>query len=84
MTYNTIAIMANDSYLNRRLTSAAAQEGKPKPFEEWVADRRWELASTPGWAEAWESAVAAGVETPGEDEGVVTDGMILAAVQPLE
>jgi hypothetical protein len=41
------------------------------------------LAATPGWAEAWESAVAGGIVSPGSDPGVITDGMILAAVQPM-
>lgn len=82
--YSTIATMANDSFLARRLTAAAAQEGKSKPYESWVNEYRWELASTPGWSAAWESAVASGNPNPGDDAGVITDGMILAAVQPMD
>jgi hypothetical protein len=41
------------------------------------------LAIQPGWREAWESALASGVENPGADPAVITDGQILAAVQSL-
>jgi hypothetical protein len=84
MTYATIAVIANDGALLNRITAAAADEGKPKPYTQWASEHRWDLAVTPNWAEAWESAVAAGIENPGADEGVITDGMILAAVQPME
>lgn len=83
MSYSSIANMADDVALNRRLTAAAAQEGKTKPYEDWVQQWRWDLASTPGWAEAWDSALAGGNQAPGDDPGVITDGMILAAVQPM-
>jgi hypothetical protein len=83
MTYNSIADMAGNIPLRQRCTAAAAQENKPKPYEGWVDDHRWELAATPGWSEAWDSAVAGGNPNPGADEAVITDGMILAAVQPM-
>ncbi|QGJ89453.1 hypothetical protein PBI_SMARTIES_49 [Microbacterium phage Smarties] len=84
MTYATIATMANDGYLIQRLTAAAAEEKKDKPYTDWVNARRWDLATTPGWAAAWESAQANGVENIGSNDGVITDAMILAAVQPME
>lgn len=83
MTYNDIADIAASASLSRRITAAATQEGKAKPFEQWAWDYRWELASSPGWADAWASAVASGITDPGADEGVITDGMILSAVQPM-
>lgn len=83
MTYATIAAIAGDFTLAARMTAAAAQEHKSRPYEDWVNDYRWDLAATPGWAAAWESAVAAGIVNPGGDEGVITDAMILAAVQPM-
>lgn len=83
MSYSTIATMQNDIALDQRITAAAAQEQKTKPYGEWVAEYRWDIVSTPGWAEAWESAVASGVENPGNDPGVITDQMILSAVQPI-
>jgi len=75
--------MANDPSLANRLTAAAAEENKTSPYEAWVSTRRWDLAATPGWAAAWESAVAGGDPDPGANELVITDGMILAAVQPM-
>lgn len=83
MSYSTIAKIAQDSLLGQRLTAAAAAEHKPRPYTDWVAEFRWDLAATPGWSEAWESALAAGIENIGDDPGVITDGMILAAVQPM-
>jgi hypothetical protein len=82
MTYNTIATMAEDEALNRRVTAAVASEKIIDP-EAWLYPRRWQVAAQPGWASAWESAVAGGVENPGENEGVITDGMILSAVQDI-
>lgn len=83
MTYATIAAIARDQDLFPRLTASAAEEHKAKPYDGWVAEHIWDLAATPGWAAAWESAVAGGVARPGADEGVITDSMILAAVQPM-
>jgi hypothetical protein len=88
VTYSTIAAMAQNSALFLRLTAAAAGEHKPKPYAEWVQERLWDFASTPGWALAWESALAGHPDDPeydpGADNGVITDGMILPAVQPME
>lgn len=84
MTYATIAAITQSGALNQRLTAAAAQEGKdPTSPGSWVSANIWTIASSPGWSAAWESAVAGGVTDPGANEGVITDGMILAAVQPL-
>jgi hypothetical protein len=80
MTYNTAADMAEDLALNRRLTAAVAAEGILDP-KGWLYPRNWQVVSQPGWAQAWDSAVAGGVTNPGEDEGVITDGMILSGVQ---
>lgn len=80
MSYNTVADMAENYPLNRRMTAGAAKESIASP-QEWVAANRWELASQPGWDAAWDSAVASGVPNPGADEAVITDGMILSGVQ---
>lgn len=84
MTYAMIAAITNSGGLRPRLFAAAAEEGKTPPVEEWVAERIWLLAATPGWADAWASALVADPNSdPGLNEGVITDGMILAAVQPM-
>lgn len=82
MTYNTIADMKDSPSLYRRLVASAAQEGKTVP-EDWVATRAWQIVSSPGWEAAWISATLNGVDDPGSREDVVTDGMILAVIQPM-
>lgn len=83
MSYSTIAMIAADMALQQRMTAAAAQEGKTRPYPDWVLEFQWDLAATPGWAAAWDSALASGISNPGADPSVITDGMILAAVQPM-
>jgi hypothetical protein len=82
MTYNTVADMAEDEALNRRVTAAVATEQIIDPAA-WLYPRMWQVAAQPGWAAAWESAVAGGITDPGANEGVITDGMILSAVQDI-
>lgn len=40
-----------------------------------------QCCAEPGWGAAWDSAIAAEVENPGADPAVISDGMILTAVQ---
>jgi hypothetical protein len=80
MAYWDIATMSADTDLTARVSASAAQEGKPDP-RNWAADNMLVLAASPGWSEAWASALAGGNEAPGRDPAVITDGMILAAVQ---
>lgn len=83
MSYSAIARMVTDTDLQMRITACAAQEGIIQP-ERWSEAKRWDLAVTPGWAAAYASALAnPEIERPGDDPGVITDGMILSAVQPL-
>jgi len=80
VSYWDVAQMSADPDLTARVAASAAQEGKPDP-RNWAADNMLTLAASPGWGEAWASAVAAGNESPGRDGAVITDGMILSAVQ---
>jgi len=92
--YLTISLIAADASMQQRVTSCAAQQGvKDDPYR-WAADRRYEWAASPGWAEAWDYALAthpadpeAPAEqppySPGADPAVITDAQILAAVQPM-
>ena len=85
MSYADIANIADSASLRRRLSACAAQEGKggvDGPVM-WVEQRAIRLAASPGWAAAWASALAGGITDPGTSEAVITDGMILAAVQPM-
>jgi hypothetical protein len=80
MTYNTVADMAEDAALARRITAAVAQEGEDNPVY-WTSLWVWSVVAAPGWSEAYASAVAGEVPNPGKDEAVITDGMILSSVQ---
>lgn len=86
MTYRTVAAMVASASLIDREYAAIAKEGIDPP-EAWQDQHRWKLAAQPGWDAAWDSALAAHPDDPdydpGSDEGVITDGMILSAVQGL-
>jgi hypothetical protein len=76
--------MTLNGSLRGRLAAAAASE--PTPLdpadpETWAYQFRYQLCSAPGWDDAWASAAAGGVQDPGADEAVITDGMILSQVQ---
>ena len=84
MSYRTLACLATDPDLHARLAACAAAEGMTDPHPlAWASNHQWQLAASPGWDAAYSYALATGVPHPGADEGVITDGMILAAVQPL-
>lgn len=84
MTYSTIADMTQSLSLTQRVSAAAASEGELLPSQ-WASQNIWAMASQPGWAAAWESAQqTATLDTnpdTGNRPGVITDGMILSAVQ---
>lgn len=82
MSYWDVAQMSADLDLTARVAACAAQESKPNPVQ-WAADHMLLLAASPGWEQAWASAMAANNPYPGRDAGVVTDGQILSAVQPM-
>lgn len=85
MSYANIAAITQSNSLIQRLTAAAAQEGKSLTMPgSWVGERIWQFAVAPGWADKWAYALAAGMEDPGADEAVITDGDILAVIQPME
>jgi hypothetical protein len=83
MSYWTISQMSLDNDLTSREAAAAAQEQHDTDPTTWALKYGLRLAASPGWAAAWESAIASDVERPGKDEGVITDSMILSAVQAL-
>ena len=86
MTYRTVADMVESTSLQRREWAALAKEGIDPP-ESWQTEHRWKLAASPGWDAAWDSALAGHPDDPdydpGDDQGVITDGMILSAVQQI-
>ena len=85
MSYNTVSELAYDPSIQRRVAACAALQGLPNPVK-WASDRAWQLAAQSGWSEAYASARDANTQAnyqPGADESVITDEMILAAVQAL-
>ena len=83
MSYNTIAQSASDYDLLRRIAASAAQEGQQGDAIQWANEHIWEVVSASDIEAAYASALIALNPAPGKDESVVTDGMILSAVQPL-
>lgn len=84
MSYQTIALIAQDADLRQRLIACAAEQAKNTTPGHWIDQRLWLLAATPGWGDKWASALAGSNPRPGWDESVITDGDILAAVQPMQ
>lgn len=91
MSYWTVAVMADDEDLRRRVAACAAQEqalGAPIDADPTTWTWTWRLtwAASPGWADAWASAPAGDPQPDppyGQRPDVITDGMILATVQQL-
>jgi len=81
--YLTISTIAADPAMLGRVTACAGQQGSELPPEVWAWENRYRWAAAPGWGQQWDSAVASGVEDPGADPAVITDGDILAVVQPM-
>jgi hypothetical protein len=80
VSYSTINRCANDRSFLGRVTACAAQEGATDP-DSAVYALRWPVSSAADIEAAYASAVAGDNPDPGGDEAVITDGMILSAVQ---
>jgi hypothetical protein len=84
MSYATQSLIAQDQDFIARCNAAAAvevpPETSPNPLA-WVAEHIWQLATSPGFDAAYESALAAGVGRPGWESSVIPDADILAAIQ---
>lgn len=84
MTYSAIAKAARDQHLRSRIAACLAQEGgldeHPIPAADAII---WACCAQPGWGEAWAYALATEVADPGDDPAVISDGMILSAVQSI-
>ena len=80
MSYSTVNQCANDASFQGRLTACCAQEGRDDPIGSMFAVR-WPVAGASDIEAAYASALASNNPDPGGDETVITDGMILSAVQ---
>lgn len=81
MSYNTINQCANDGRFIGRLHAAAAAEGSITPEYTVTTYLRWPVSATADIEAAYASALAGDNPDPGGDEAVITDQMILSAVQ---
>lgn len=87
MSYQSIMQMASNQSLISRIAACAAEQGvKDHPIQ-WAQQNAWSVCSTAGWASAWDSAEASYSPNVNPDTGlrndVITDQMILSAVQPM-
>ncbi len=84
MAYNDVVQIARDGHVLDRVIAAAAGENVTTP-DAWTRENIWHIAASPGWADAWASAKANYTvnlnPNTGERTDVITDGMILSAVQ---
>lgn len=86
MSFSALASMTQDQALINRVAACVATEGAALPPDHplaWAANHIWEVAATPGWADAYEDAISAENPAPGLDGQVITDPMILTAVRAL-
>lgn len=87
MAYSDVAALNADPDFRQRTMASYAGEtfGDPVPTnpEIWQRDHSWEVASAPGFGDAYASAIAGAVERPGNDPAVISDAQILGAVQAI-
>ena len=86
MSYLTQATIADDPFMQSRVTQCAAQQGVTDDPDLWARTNRHTWAAAPSWDAVWESALVAHPEEgydPGADGSVITDGMILSQVQAM-
>lgn len=80
MSYQTQAILARDNDIILRLAACAATQNIENP-EQWAWNRSWKFSAQSGWDTAYAAAIKANTENPGKSETIITDSMILKAVQ---
>lgn len=86
MSYNAISDLTGSASLVDRIAAcyATQPEANQDPHA-WALARRWKFAAQPDWASAWQYAVDTTTSDTNPDigarEGVISDVMILAAVQ---
>lgn len=80
MSYATINQCANDPEFMARVTACCAKEGSTQP-QGTAYQIIWAISAMSDIEAAYASALAGDNEHPGGDESVITDQMILSAVQ---
>ena len=80
MAYQTVVSMSGDQDLLYRIAACAAEQDAAYPVA-WAQNHIWHVCARTDWQDAWQYAVDTGVQDPGQNAGVINDGMILSAVQ---
>jgi hypothetical protein len=80
MSYNTINACANDQVFLGRITACVAAEQRSSP-NSVAHEIIWGVSAHSDIEGAYASALASENPNPGGDESVITDQMILSAVQ---
>lgn len=85
MAYSDVAALAVDADFRARIAASAAIENSHLPMHplSFADTYQWQISGAPGFGDAYASAVAGGVERPGNDPSVISDAQILAVVQPI-
>jgi hypothetical protein len=85
--YASIVEMVASQSLLARVAASAADEGYVGDPMEWARQNLWAVVSAADWVAAWDSALATASNNANPNTGarddVITDGMILARVQPM-
>lgn len=82
MAYYDIALLSADNDFILRTRSCATTEGVVDPVQ-WTTDHAWQMAAIPTFGDKYAYALNTGVQNPGRQESVISDGEILSAVQYL-
>lgn len=85
MAFSDQALLSNDVDFRDRIAACAAVEvdlGEMHPIT-WATNNQWTISAAPGFADKYASALAGGINRPGNDPSVISDGDILSAVQAL-
>lgn len=77
----SIAKLSSDPDFIARCAAAIATQPVAVDSRQWAHRWSMELAASPGFGAAYESALVSGVPNPGADASVISDQQILAAVQ---
>jgi hypothetical protein len=85
MSYESQALLSQDAdFVNRTAAAAAVEVADLDPdlgALGWAARHVWFIAAAPGFADDYASALAAEVERPGNDQAVISDDELRAALQ---
>lgn len=86
MSYSSMNDMRMSASLTNRIIACVASLGDTQP-EGWAYQYMWHFSTIPAWAEAWQLAKDGQTSDYNPDigarESVITDEMILSAVQEL-